>query len=223
MIRWFRRAWYGIHIKLLLLLKPAVLFKSVNQLDWYMGTLHKWINDQEFNSNLSILEVGCATGALSEYLAECGHSVTGVDSSSAMINAASSDNCRARYQIADVTNLPFEDNVFDAVISASVINIVPDQHKALIEMARVCKPGGSISVLFPAQGFNNKKFQDLLDTLGISGFSEAALKAWHHSAPKLDKKNIETLLKETGLIPTQKNDYLDGMVFSITATRFGLL
>jgi len=219
MIHSMSRVLYSIYIKVLLVVKPAVLFKKINQLDWYQGTLHKWIEDQEFASKAKLLEVGCATGVLSEYLAESDYAVTGVDASKSMINAAISNKYLAEYHVADVSDLPFKDDVFDAVISASLINIVPDPLKAIAEMARVCKPGGCISILVPLQGFNNEKLQGLVDSLGIYGFSEAALNTWHNYAPKIDMKNVEIMYKDIGLNPTPAHDYLHGMIFSLAATK----
>lgn len=42
----------------------------------------------------------------------------------------------------DATDLPFEDNTFDAVTMCAVLGEIPEQGKALSEIARVLKPGG---------------------------------------------------------------------------------
>jgi len=50
-------------------------------------------------------------------------------------------------QTADATKLPFPDNVFDLVISTRVLQHIREWHKAIQEMARVCKPGGTIVLM----------------------------------------------------------------------------
>jgi SAM-dependent methyltransferase len=49
-----------------------------------------------------------------------------------------------RFEIADVQQLPFEENAFDAVIANHMLYHVPDRAQALAEIQRVLKPGGTI-------------------------------------------------------------------------------
>jgi arsenite methyltransferase len=42
--------------------------------------------------------------------------------------------------------MPFDDKLFDVVISNCVLNLVPDKSKAFKEIFRVLKPGGHFSV-----------------------------------------------------------------------------
>ena len=48
-------------------------------------------------------------------------------------------------RVADVENLPFEDLSFDLVVSFTGLHCFPDPARAVVEMARVLKPGGVIS------------------------------------------------------------------------------
>ncbi len=219
MIHWISQRLFDIQIKVLLALKPTVLFHKINQLEWYRDTLRRWINGHEFNRNIKILEVGCATGSLSGYLAECGYITTAVDSSEAMIIAAKSNISSVDYHVADARYLPFNDGEFDAIVSASLINIVSDQQTTINEMIRVCKQNGVISFLFPTHGFNNENLQDLADSIGVSGFSEAALRTWHKSAPKMHIHAAEALLQKARLRTALPVSYLQGMVSSISATK----
>jgi demethylmenaquinone methyltransferase/2-methoxy-6-polyprenyl-1,4-benzoquinol methylase len=52
-----------------------------------------------------------------------------------------------KFQVADVMNLPFEDNSFDYSSISFGIRNVQDPKKGLSEMARVTKPGGKVMVL----------------------------------------------------------------------------
>ena len=42
--------------------------------------------------------------------------------------------------------LNFEDDSFDVVVASYVMSVVPDPHRSLAEMERVCAPGGTILI-----------------------------------------------------------------------------
>lgn len=95
------------------------------------------------------LEVGCGTGALSsEILARC-HPANqvGVDPSVGFIRLAMQQlkDPRINFCVADAQDLPFTASSYDVVVSALVLNFIPDRHKALLEMRRICRPGGTIA------------------------------------------------------------------------------
>jgi SAM-dependent methyltransferase len=52
--------------------------------------------------------------------------------------------------LADVTRLPFGDATVDAVVSANLLEHVPDDAAALAEVARVLRPGGRAAIIVPA-------------------------------------------------------------------------
>ena len=54
-------------------------------------------------------------------------------------------NPRATFQVGDAQNLPVADNSFDATVAGLVINFVPDQAKAVREMKRATRPGGTVA------------------------------------------------------------------------------
>jgi phosphatidylethanolamine/phosphatidyl-N-methylethanolamine N-methyltransferase len=47
----------------------------------------------------------------------------------------------------DASAMEFQDDSFDAVVAAYVVTAVPDYRKVMLEMIRVCKPGGRIILL----------------------------------------------------------------------------
>jgi ubiquinone/menaquinone biosynthesis C-methylase UbiE len=50
---------------------------------------------------------------------------------------------------ADIRNLPFKDNSFDHVICSEVMEHIPDEKSALLELARVLKPGKFLALSVP--------------------------------------------------------------------------
>ncbi len=219
MFDWLIQLIAKVYINLLLIVKPALLFHKINNLSWYRQMLQQWLQENHFKPQSSLLEIGCATGVMSEYLAASGFTVTAVDKSNAMINSAIKNNrdTTVDYKVADVFNLPFKQKKFDIVVCASLLNVIPNPQKALAEIKRVCMPGATISFLVPQDGFNSDQFDRLVKSLRLSGFSLAALSKWHQLAPKMQKQNVSIMLKNIELLPTVTQDYLNGMVFSITA------
>jgi len=52
-----------------------------------------------------------------------------------------------------------------------------------------------------------------------SGFSAAAMEAWHKRAPKMNASDVSLLFEQAGLIEITENHYLQGMVISVSARK----
>ena len=59
---------------------------------------------------------------------------------------AAAEGHTVRFMEADAEKLPFPDASFDVVLSTFGVMFTPDQAKAAMELARVCKPGGKIGL-----------------------------------------------------------------------------
>ena len=219
MVLWLKIIYFQLQIKLLIIFKPTVLFDRINQLDWYKNTLRQWVDDQSIVAKNKALEVGCAAGALTAYIAKSGCVPTGVDFSSEMIELAKLKNIDIDFLVASVFDLPFETDSFDVVMAASLVNIVDDKNKAIEELSRTCKKGGSITILVPSAEFNDENLLSLQESLGVSGFSAAAMEAWHKNPPKMKVCDVESLLKQAGLMEVTTKKYLQGMVISVSAIK----
>jgi SAM-dependent methyltransferase len=55
------------------------------------------------------------------------------------------DDPRVRFEIGDAQALPAAAATFDVIVSALVLNFVPQPELALAEMARVTRPGGTVA------------------------------------------------------------------------------
>jgi ubiquinone/menaquinone biosynthesis C-methylase UbiE len=100
-----------------------------------------------------VLDVGCGAGATPIHLVKQYHcKVIGVDISERMVK-----HCQERakregvaaeteFRVADAMDLPFDDDVFDAVITESVTAFPEDKQRAVNEYARVTKPGGYVGL-----------------------------------------------------------------------------
>jgi ubiquinone/menaquinone biosynthesis C-methylase UbiE len=201
-------------------LNHVKLFQRINELDWYKNTLRTWVDNLVMPDNARVMELACATGTLTEYLASNGFDAIGIDASENMIRAArSSASHRAEYRTADAKSLPFENQCVDAVVSASLINIVDEPRKVLAEMVRICKLGGTVSVLVPTQGVSDTQIAELINTRCSSAFSRAVLTTWHQRAPKMRLEDIKNLFNHAGLKSVKERDYLGGMVTSVSGIK----
>jgi SAM-dependent methyltransferase len=133
--------------------------------------------------NYQVLELGCASGYTSCMVAErYGCQVTGVDLSEILI-AKSRERAErmglnnVQFQIANVMEMPFEDDSFDAVYGVAITALVSDKHKAFQEYIRVTKPGGVIGTLdmFPNPQGSREAAEKLDAALKMVLGSDAAL------------------------------------------------
>lgn len=99
---------------------------------------------------LDWLEVGCGTGALSAaVLARCDpNGLVAIDPSEGFIAKARANvpDARVAFRVGDAQALPLENGSRDVVVSALVLNFVPDKVKALAEMKRVARAGGTVGL-----------------------------------------------------------------------------
>lgn len=94
------------------------------------------------------LDVGCGTGALcAAILDQCAPAaVTGVEPSEGFLATARTNLAgRAALHLGSATAIPLADASVDVVVSGLVLNFLPDQRAALLEMARVVGSGGWIA------------------------------------------------------------------------------
>jgi len=105
------------------------------------------------NADSYILDVGCGVGVTPCYIAKnYGCRVVGVDIVEKMVERGRERALkekvadRVEFRVADAQDLPFEDNLFDAVITESVTAFPEDKQKAVNEYARVTRLGGYVGL-----------------------------------------------------------------------------
>ncbi|WP_454854686.1 class I SAM-dependent methyltransferase [Promicromonospora soli] len=94
----------------------------------------------------TVLEVGCGPGRDGEAIVAAGFGYTGTDLSPGMVDVARTAGLDA--QVASATDLPFDDDSFDAVWSMSMLMHLDDAELdlALAQISRVLVPGAPFAV-----------------------------------------------------------------------------
>ena len=94
-----------------------------------------------------VLDCATGTGNLAIAFRRAGADVVGVDFTPEMLELARAKGQSIRFELADVTSLPFSNDSFDVASIAFGIRNVADPKKAIQEMARVVRTGGRVVVL----------------------------------------------------------------------------
>jgi ubiquinone/menaquinone biosynthesis C-methylase UbiE len=105
-----------------------------------------WMAPQK---DVAWLEIGCGTGAFTEMVVQncLPKSVVAIDPSPEQVEFARSRSSieTVDFHVADAQAIPFDDSSFEIVVSALVLNFVPDRPRALCEMRRVGRPGAVVA------------------------------------------------------------------------------
>jgi ArsR family transcriptional regulator len=144
-----------------------------------------------------VLDVGSGDGAAASFLTPYCRSLTCVDASERMIEAASprlAGHSHARALVADVHDLPFAAASFDTVVVFHTLTYAERPKRALEECSRVLRPGGRLALL----SLDEHRHQDVTATYGERhpGFSPRALRALISRAG-LDVVTCEVACRET--------------------------
>ena len=102
----------------------------------YHGARVAWVDSlikQYFQKSIRVLEVGCGLG----HLQKINHGYIGVD-----ISLEGGRHLEKPFVCGSTETLPFADQVFDMVMSFTVLEHLSEPELALVEMDRVLKNGG---------------------------------------------------------------------------------
>ncbi|HSI48878.1 MAG TPA: class I SAM-dependent methyltransferase [Ideonella sp.] len=149
------------------------------------------------------LDVGCGNGAFTELLLQrCAPSaVEGLDPSEEQLLYARGRLAGQPVQLqqGNAMALPFADAAFDAAVMALVIFFVPEPARGVAEMARVVKPGGSVSAYawdILGGGFPFAVLQEEMAALGVPPL-------WPPRADASRMDAMRTLWTEAGLVSVE--------------------
>jgi SAM-dependent methyltransferase len=92
------------------------------------------------------LEIGCGEGRVARDMARRGHSVTAVDASPTLLEAAAASDPGSVYRLANAAQLPFADSSFDVVVAYNSLMDVEHMPSVVLEACRVLTMEGTLAV-----------------------------------------------------------------------------
>jgi SAM-dependent methyltransferase len=156
-----------------------ILFDDGAAYERYMGTWSQLVGTTFLDwlapaPGLRWLDVGCGNGAFTEALLErCAPTaVHGIDPFEAQLSYARErlSSPTVEFRQGDAMAQPFPDDAFDAAVMPLVIFFVPEPARGVAEMARVVRPGGTVSAYawdMIGGGFPYHPVQSELRELGV--------------------------------------------------------
>jgi ubiquinone/menaquinone biosynthesis C-methylase UbiE len=157
--------------------------------------------DKSWFEGKTVLDAGCGGGRNTIAMARLGAAeAQGID-----LGAAGIENAKQRasrlglgninFQQASILDIPFEDGKFDLVWCAGVLMITDDEDRALDELTRVLKPGGTLYLLvYASEGMR----WPLIETL-------------RPIAARIGQAEVERAMEASGMPANKRRTFLDDL------------
>lgn len=152
----------------------------------------------------AVLDVGCGTSSLTFLLAERATAITSlaaIDVAPSYIAYARAHNRDSRVvlECADAGCLPFADRSFDHCLSLLALHLMSDPARAMREMVRVTRPGGSIAgAVWDVRG-GLPHARMFLDTAAMFDTAAVAVRDRYMRVPLAQKDELAALWRSHGL------------------------
>lgn len=135
----------------------------------------KFLDWLSLPDDLQWLDVGCGTGSFTELVLDrnAPSAISAIDPSDGQILFAKGKPGASRvdYRQGDAMSLPFGDDDFDVAVMALVIQYIPVSTKAMSEITRVLRQGGTVAAYVwpgPYEDHPKQPLTDALESIGVS-------------------------------------------------------
>lgn len=191
---------------------------------WYEH-YHRYAFAKNFVNDKKVLDAACGEGYGSHILSKYSKHVTGIDIDKESISHANRkyDENNLSFIVASCSNLPFEDNSFDVVVSFETLEHLAEQEQMLAEFNRVLKNDGTLIISTPDKKyysdeaeFHNEfhvkelykeEFKNLLDSY------------WQHQNWYSQAMNFSSILEKQNTTNKEfTSDILNNQEFEINQT-----
>jgi 2-polyprenyl-6-hydroxyphenyl methylase/3-demethylubiquinone-9 3-methyltransferase len=183
--------WYAAQDTPIALLRA----ESRHRNPWIAGEIARALGD----GACRVLDLGCGGGLLSNYLAERGHRVIGIDPTAENLTVArANDRSRtAIYELGDAGELPYDRHSFDVVCAMDLLEHIEDPERVIAEASRVLRPGG----LFVFHTFNRTWQANLVVIKGVAWFVRNAPEDLHELSLFVRPEEAQVMCRAHDLEP----------------------
>ena len=131
------------------------------------------LKNVSLDSSDMVLDVGCGTGLLFNYISGLVDTIVGIDISLESLKVAldfikKTDNPSIELVRADADFLPFKNEVFDKVFAITLLQNMPNPLLTLHEISRVAKTDSEIIVTGLKKFFSEESFSEILSKSGMN-------------------------------------------------------
>lgn len=129
-----------------------------------LDVVFRLLPDGDYLRGKELLDAGCGTGWFSRAAAERGAKVTSMDIGPRLLEKVA-EKCESRRVEGNLLAMPFADASFDFIICTEAIEHTPEPRKAVAELCRVLRPGGTLALTVP-----NRRWHFLAVVANAAGF-----------------------------------------------------
>lgn len=184
---------------------------------WSRKLAPRFIDFAGLNSGERVLDVGCGTGSLTFALAQSAdlQEIAAIDFSPVFVAEAQRRNTdpRIRIQQADACDLPFEDAYFDRAMALLVLHFVPESGKAVAEMRRVVRPGGTVAAVVWDHLGGMPGMRMMIDTVAALSEAGRQLRSRYCFQPMMQPGEMKQAFVEQGLADVEEVEIMIRMEY----------
>jgi SAM-dependent methyltransferase len=194
---------------------------NVNHAEGYEQLMGRWsrrlatpfIEFAGLGPSERVIDVGCGTGSLTFALADAATNlseIAAVDLSPVFVKEANRRNADPRIHIqeADACALPFGDDHFDRALSLLVLHFVPEAAKAVAEMRRVVRPGGTVAAAVWDHLGGLPSMRMMWDTVAALGEGAREARSRYLWQPMMQQGEMKQCFIEQGLLDVEERSLL---------------
>ena len=129
------------------------------------------LEDLKMEKHGLVLDAGCGTGLLFNYVGDKAETTVGLDISRKILLQAkkrAKNFLNIHLILADADNMPLRENIFSSVFSITLLQNMPKPFKTMNEIRRVVKKDAVIIVTGLKKAFTLDDFERLLHDVGFS-------------------------------------------------------
>ncbi len=139
------------------------LYEASHSYVWKLGS--DLVHLANLEKGMSVLDLGCGTGHLTNQINLSGATVLGIDNSQSMISQAENNYPHLDFVLGDARKLTFQER-FDVVFSNATLHWIKEPKSVVQGILRALKPNGKLVAEFGGEGNVKSVVKALSDQLG---------------------------------------------------------